>query len=104
MSRSVLITGGTGQVGLELARLNWPADVELHFPGRAVLDLGSEASVADYLASRDWAAVINCAAYTAVDKAEREVGNAFLANAQGPAWLAELTAWAGIPLINVSTD
>lgn len=103
MSRPVLITGGTGQVGLELARLDWPADVEPHFPDRAALDLGSEASVA-CLANRDWAAVINCAAYTAVDKAESEVGAAFLANAQGPAWLAEATARAGIPLIHVSTD
>ncbi|MFT3966661.1 MAG: dTDP-4-dehydrorhamnose reductase [Sphingobium sp.] len=102
--RQILITGGTGQVGLELARLDWPADVEPHFPDRTLLDLNDRASIAACFAQRQWAAVINCAAYTAVDKAEGDVGAAFLANAQGPAWLADATRTAGIPLIHVSTD
>lgn len=102
--RHILITGGSGQVGLELARIAWPDDVAPHFPTRAELDLGSADSISDYFASRDWAGVINCAAYTAVDKAESEVGAAFLANAQGPAWLAEASRKAGIPIVHVSTD
>lgn len=104
MTRHVLVTGGGGQVGLELARLDWPADVQPHFPDRSELDLASGDSIAAIFAVREWAAVINCAAYTAVDKAESEVGAAFLANAQGPAWLAEASAAAGIPLVHVSTD
>lgn len=104
MARHVLITGGAGQVGLELARLAWPDDVVPHFPTRDELDLASADSIAASFASREWAAVINCAAYTAVDKAESEVGATFLANAQGPAWLADATREAGIPLIHVSTD
>lgn len=104
MTRPVLITGGAGQVGLELARLEWPADVEPLYPTRAELDLGSAESIAACFASRPWAGVVNCAAHTAVDKAESEVGAAFLANAQGPAWLADECRKAGIPLIHVSTD
>ncbi|MCE7798388.1 dTDP-4-dehydrorhamnose reductase [Sphingobium sufflavum] len=104
MTRHILITGGAGQVGLELARLNWPEGVEPHFPDRTELDLASKDSITAFFATREWSAVINCAAYTAVDKAESEVGVAFLANAQGPAWLAEASRNAGIPILHVSTD
>ncbi|MDB5685696.1 MAG: dTDP-4-dehydrorhamnose reductase [Rhizorhabdus sp.] len=102
--RDILITGGAGQVGLELARQAWPDDVRLHLPTRAELDLGSAASVAQAFAACRFAAVINPAAYTAVDKAEEESASAFLANAQGAAYLAEASRKAGIPLIHVSTD
>lgn len=102
--RDILITGGAGQVGLELARQVWPDDIRLHFPTRAELDLGSVASVAQAFAACRFAAVINPAAYTAVDKAEEESAAAFLANTQGAAYLAEATRKAGIPLIHVSTD
>jgi dTDP-4-dehydrorhamnose reductase len=49
-------------------------------------------------------AVINCAAYTTVDKAEAEIAAAFEANALAPAALAEATRDAGLPLVHVSTD
>ncbi len=102
--RDILVTGGAGQVGLELARQGWPADVRVHFPTRAELDIGDGASVAALFARQRFAAVINPAAYTAVDKAETDSAAAFLANAQGPAFLAQATREAGIPLVHVSTD
>ncbi|MDQ0475487.1 dTDP-4-dehydrorhamnose reductase [Labrys wisconsinensis] len=100
----ILVTGGAGQVGLELQRLAWPEGVRLHAPDRATFDLTDPGSVAALFASRSFAAVINPAAYTAVDKAQGEVAAAFLVNAQGPALLAEASARAGIPLVQVSTD
>ena len=100
----ILITGGAGQVGLELQAADWPAEVVLHAPARADLDLGSAASVRAAFATISFAAVINSGAHTAVDKAETEVAAAFAANAMGPAVLAETTREAGIPLIQVSTD
>ena len=100
----ILVTGGAGQIGLELARLAWPDAVELHFPTRAELELSSGASIAAGFAGERWDAVINSAAYTAVDAAEDDVAAAFLANAQGPAWLAQETRKSGIPLIQISTD
>lgn len=100
----ILVTGGAGQVGLELARAQWPAAVKLHMPSRADLDLGDIASVKAAFAQIPFAAVINSGAYTAVDRAETEVSAAFAANAMGPAVLAEVTRQAGIPLIQVSTD
>jgi dTDP-4-dehydrorhamnose reductase len=100
----ILITGGAGQVGLELARAQWPAHVRLHLPTRDQLDLGDADAVRAAFAATPFRAVINSGAYTAVDKAETEVAAAFAANAMGPAILAEVTRAAGIPLIQVSTD
>ena len=100
----ILITGGAGQVGLELQASAWPGGVVLHAPTRAELDLGDAASVRAAFAATPFAAVINSGAHTAVDKAEVEVAAAFAANAMGPAVLADATREAGIPLIQVSTD
>lgn len=100
----ILITGGAGQVGLELQAEVWPEGVVLHAPTRAELDLGDPASVRAAFAATPFAAVINSGAHTAVDKAETEVAAAFAANAMGPAVLADATREAGIPLIQVSTD
>jgi dTDP-4-dehydrorhamnose reductase len=102
--RKVLITGGTGQVGLELMRQAWPAYVEPYAPSRQMLDFSSPDSIREAINREAWSCVINSAAYTAVDAAEDNAGLAFEANCQGPAWLAEATAKAGIPLIHLSTD
>lgn len=106
MTQHFLVTGGTGQVGRELARLIWPAGFVPVFPERTTLDLTDPVSVERMLhaGEYDWAGVINCAAYTAVDRAEGDVANAFLANAQGPAWLAEAAHARGLPIVQVSTD
>jgi dTDP-4-dehydrorhamnose reductase len=100
----ILITGGAGQVGLELQAANWPEGVVLRAPTRAELDLGDAASVRAAFAATPFAAVINSGAHTAVDKAETEVAAAFAANAMGPAVLADITREERIPLIHVSTD
>lgn len=103
MSKAILVTGGTGQVGQSLARLA-PEGIELVMPRRAELDISDPESCAEMVASRDWAAVISSGAYTAVDKAENDVSAAWEANAIGPAALAAATAKAGIPILHLSTD
>ena len=100
----ILVTGGTGQVGIELLRQPWPGEVRLHAPARAELDLVDPVSVARVMASRRWDAVISCGAYTAVDKAESEVAAAWAANALAPAILAKAAAGAGAPIVHLSTD
>lgn len=102
--RHVLVTGGTGQIGIELRRIGWPEDIVLHRPDRSELDVTCAESVGAYMASRPWSAVINCAGWTAVDTAEDNVGAAFLANSQGPAWLAEAARKLGAAFVQVSTD
>lgn len=101
--RDVLLTGGSGQVGTEIIR-QAPAELNIVAPGRTQLDMADAEAIAALVASRPWAAVINCAAYTAVDKAETEIVAAWRANALGPAALARASAEANIPLIHVSTD
>ena len=96
----ILVTGGSGQVGAELRRRS--ADVVA--PDRSHLDLEDPQAIATFVASRPWAAVINAAAYTAVDKAELDVARAWQVNAVAPAVLAAETARLNIPLVQVSTD
>ena len=103
VSLDILLTGGSGQVGTEVIRLA-PAGVNIIAPGRNVLDMSDADAVASIVASRPWAAVINSAAHTAVDRAENEILSAWKINALAPAALAQATAQAGIPLIQVSTD
>ena len=100
----ILITGGAGQVGLELQHAAWPEGVVLHAPTRDELDLTSASSLHALFERIPFAAVINSAAWTAVDKAEIEVAGAFAANAGGPALLADATRARNIPLVQVSTD
>lgn len=101
----VLILGGAGQLGTELqvARV-WGEGVRLHAPSRAALDVTDEAQVAAALAERAYGAVVNAAAYTAVDRAESDVAAAWRLNALAPAILAAATNARRIPLVHVSTD
>lgn len=102
--RDVLILGGKGQLGLMLQSIDWPQAVALHAPDRAAIDLEDEDAIGRLIAERNWALVINAAAYTAVDQAQEEVAQAWTLNAIAPALLAYHTGKADIPLIHVSTD
>lgn len=102
--RRLLITGGTGQVGTELLNCHWPADTELVAPTRQELDLSDCDRIGTYVSQGEFDAVINCGAYTAVDKAESEVLRAWKINALAPAALAVATRLAGIPIVHLSTD
>ncbi len=102
--RRILVTGGTGQVGTELLRCRWPSDVELVAPNRHELDLNDCDTIGQYIASGDFSAVINSAAYTAVDRAESDVLAAWKVNALAPAAIAAATKALDIPVIHVSTD
>lgn len=108
MIRSVLVTGATGQLGHELARLPCPAGWQVVALGRAKLDLADAAAIAAVVArghgGSPWGAVINAGAYTAVDKAEGEPVAAWSVNALAPAALGAACARECIPLVQVSTD
>jgi dTDP-4-dehydrorhamnose reductase len=100
----LLLIGGAGQLGLEIQRQAASAGFDLFAPDRDQLDLGKADAIRAVVERDQWDCVINSAAFTAVDAAEEQPGAAFLANCQGPAWLAEATASRDIPLIHVSTD
>lgn len=103
-SSLILVTGGSGQVGTALSLAEWPPSVSVDFPSSTEMNLADPASIGGVFQRKRYAAVINCAAYTAVDDAEDHVERAFLVNAVGPAALADATRTLGIPLVQVSTD
>jgi dTDP-4-dehydrorhamnose reductase len=100
----LLLLGGTGQVGQELAALAVPDDVEMVAPSRSALDLADVDAIARVIATEPWSAVINAAAYTEVDRAESGETLAFAVNAVAPSRLAVETGRRGIPLVHISTD
>lgn len=97
------MTGGTGQVGWELARALAPLG-RVTAPGRAALDLGDADSIRRAFRDIAPALVVNAGAHTAVDRAEGEPELARALNAVAPGVLAEEAARAGVPLVHFSTD
>jgi dTDP-4-dehydrorhamnose reductase len=99
----ILIFGAEGQVGWELQR-----SLALHGPivplTRAQLDLRDAAALRATIRAAKPRALINAAAYTAVDKAESESDLAFAINAAAPSIMADEARAAGIPLIHYSSD
>ena len=106
--RITLLTGAAGQLGKTIQALWSESELadryELHPVSRAQLDITNASDVAAMFATLNPAVVINCSAYTAVDKAESDQVNAYLVNEKGPKNLAISCAEKGARLIHVSTD
>ncbi|OOY22989.1 dTDP-4-dehydrorhamnose reductase [Thioclava sediminum] len=96
----ILVFGQTGQVAQELQRL--APDAALL--GRNRVDLRDPGAAAKAIREAKPEAVINAAAYTAVDKAEEEEALAQTVNGDAPAAMAKACCDLGIPLIHISTD
>ena len=99
----VLLTGGSGLAGSALRRLA-PPGWRIWAPRRAELDITDPAAMEASLGAAPWDLVINAAAYTAVDLAERKEAEASRVNATGAGALAIAAAALGIPIIHLSTD
>ncbi|MBU2862196.1 sugar nucleotide-binding protein, partial [Acidithiobacillus ferrooxidans] len=99
----VLLLGAQGQVGWELQRSR-PASVELRALGRPDLDILDAAQVRGMAESFRPDAIINAAAYTAVDRAESESARAYAVNRDGAAHCALAAQACGARLIHLSTD
>lgn len=95
----ILVFGQTGQVAQELARHDGVTCL-----GRTQADLSDPAACAAVISEMRPTAVINAAAYTAVDKAETEEALAQVINAEAPAAMAQACAALGIPFVTLSTD
>jgi len=110
---SVLVFGGNGQVGQELLRALAVLGPVVATTRSGKLADGSDCEIADFNAPESLpalldrlqpSAVVNAAAYTAVDRAEQEPEAAFRANAQAPAVIAQWCARHGVPMVHYSTD
>ncbi|MFZ6801211.1 dTDP-4-dehydrorhamnose reductase [Undibacterium sp. Di24W] len=99
----ILLTGTSGQLGRSLAKAL--RDVgEVITPQRAELDLSDIESIAPYIQHCQPDLIVNPAAYTAVDLAEKEDEVAYRVNAEAPTILAQEAKKMGIGLIHFSTD
>ena len=100
----VLITGCYGQVGTELMGL--AKNYGMHAVGvdHHRLDITDQKAVQQFVEQEQPDVMINAAAYTAVDKAERDAEGAFAVNATGVGYLAQACADMDIPLVHISTD
>jgi dTDP-4-dehydrorhamnose reductase len=96
---TVLVFGATGQVARELKKL--PGTFCLD---RAAADLSDPVACAGAIRSHAPAAVINAAAYTAVDAAEEHEARAMVINGDAPGAMARACAGLGIPFVSISTD
>ncbi|MEY4964039.1 MAG: hypothetical protein RLZZ323_1358 [Bacteroidota bacterium] len=105
MNTKIVVTGANGQLGSELKVLSSNySQFEWVFADRSVLDLSDLASLSNVLDGIRPHIIINCAAYTAVDKAETETELADVLNHQAVAVLAQWAQSHGSQLVHVSTD
>jgi dTDP-4-dehydrorhamnose reductase len=109
----ILVTGKNGQLGKSLNKIvnsdngknNYKQDNEFIFVGREELDLSSERSISHYFdRSNKFDVIINCAAYTAVDKAEEEQELVNQVNHLAVKQLAEIAKEQKAKLMQISTD
>lgn len=100
----VLVTGANGQLGSEIRHISSDYEFEFVFTDVAELDITSKESIVNFLKDNPVDAIINCAAYTAVDRAETEVEIADKVNHLAVKYLAEAAKEFKLKFIHVSTD
>jgi len=99
---NILVTGSNGQVGSEIKALI--QNYNYHFTTSDTLDITKPDNVRKYCELNNIKVIINCAAYTAVDKAEEDMENADKVNHLAVKYLAQIAKEKEIKLIHISTD
>ena len=103
-SKRVLVTGANGQLGSEMRKLGAVSPNEYIFTDVAELDITNREAVMTFVAENNINIIVNCAAYTNVDKAEDNEATAELINATAVRNLAEAVKAVDGTLFHVSTD
>lgn len=104
--KEILITGCLGQLGSEIRRLSekYTDTCHFHFTDRDELDITNREEVFRFVEDNNVSIIINCAAFTAVDKAESQPELCDLLNNKAPGFLAEAVDAVGGSMIQISTD
>ena len=103
-SKRILVTGANGQLGSEMRKLGAVSPNEYIFTDVAELDITDKAAVMAFAEQTKIDVIVNCAAYTNVDKAEDDEATAELINATAVRNLAEVAKAQDATLFHVSTD
>lgn len=102
---NILVTGSNGQLGNELRKLKTASpDFNFVFTDIAELDITNPAAIEAIMKAENIAVIINCAAYTAVDKAEANTVAAYKINTDAPGYLAAAALKFNALLVQISTD
>lgn len=101
---NILVTGANGQLGMEMRNVSAGSADRYIFTDVAELDITDADAVDRVIASEKVDVIVNCAAYTNVDKAEEDEQAADLINHRAVAILATAAAKYGATLIHISTD
>ena len=104
LSKRILITGANGQLGNEMRRLGEVSPNTYIYTDVAELDITNAAAVAAFVKENSVDIIVNCAAYTNVDKAENDEATAELINATAVENLAKAMKAVNGTLFHVSTD
>ncbi|MBQ8601936.1 MAG: dTDP-4-dehydrorhamnose reductase [Bacteroides sp.] len=103
--KNILITGANGQLGNEMRVLSEEnKEYTYFFTDVAELDICNEQAVMDYVKANDIHVIVNCAAYTAVDKAEENIEFCTKLNADAVGYLAKAAEANQAEFIQISTD
>jgi len=100
----ILVTGGDGMLAKAIRKTNEFYNLNLVFAGKIDLDITNWNKVSAYFSDSQFDLIINCAAYTNVEKAESDIENAFAVNETGSLNLAKAANAMGAYLIHISTD
>ncbi len=101
----VLVTGANGQLGQCIKELSKTIiDIDFIFKSSKTLDITKKPDLKKLFETEAFTHCVNCAAYTAVDKAEQEANKAYNVNCVGVKNIAELCSVNNITLIHISTD
>ena len=101
---NILVTGSNGQLGSEIRELSSEYKYNFYFTDSSVLDITNFTKVKEFIETNKIDVIVNCAAYTAVDKAEEDEVNADRVNHLAVENLATIAKDRSIKLIHVSTD
>ena len=101
---NILVTGAKGQLGSEIEVLSSNYPYNFFFTDRDELDISNKEAIAQFIENNNINIIINCAAYTAVDKAENEIELADNINHLAVKYLAQISKEKNIKLIHISTD
>lgn len=104
--RRILVIGKNGQLGKSIKRIMINSETidNFIFVGREELELCNESMITDYFKNNSFSIIVNCAAYTKVDKAEEEPELANMINNKAVSQLAQIAKNKQAKLIHISTD